>query len=568
MPQQAAVPVAQGNALWAIVQALFYTAFAAVSGSLSQLTLAPVFGSIPAAAQHDQILRWALLLAFLAKDAIMQYLPPNPKRYLPVVAFYVPMAQYFFSRDSNRIGASAGPAASESLTFFPLVLLSAICITDSLDVFPAFKRTSAVQVSVGLVVWLALSYSAPLITQYLASLPLLTDLPIPAEYFSRVNLQLATAAVAAPLAPSLLQFLAIPAIYHASNYNVHFGSNYHTSLLNATLRPRGWTLIDRQESNTGYISVLESMKDQYRVLRCDHSLLGGEWLPSPARIADGITNNEPIYAVFNILEAVRLVEIGGVKDKKTDSEKKALVIGAGIGTSPKALLAHGIDTTIVELDPVVHDFATRYFGLPTNHTAVLENALTWVQGGALAQGAYTRYDYIIHDVFTGGAEPLDLFTDSFLADLRSLLTPEGVIAINYAGDVGMSPAKQVLNTISNVFEGRCRLFRDLPAEGENGDFSNMVIFCVNPAAQRAAEGFSFRKPVDADFLGTVSRQNYLLPRSDLELRFPTQEELVNEKVQTITKSTVNSFKKEQLKSAERHWKIMREVIPPFVWENW
>ena len=568
MPRHPAVPAQQANLLWAIFQALFYTAFAAISGSLSQLTLAPVYGSLPAAAQHDQIMRWALLLAFLAKDTIMQYLPPNPKRYLPVLAFYVPMAQFYFFRDSNRIGASAGPAASESLTYFPLVLLSAICITDSLDAFPAFKRAPAVQVSIGVVVWLFLSYSGPFITQYVASLPLLTDLPFPTEYLTRVNLQLATAAISAPLAPSLMQFLAIPAIYHATNYNVHFTSDYHTSLLNATLRPKGWTLVDRQESNTGYISVLESMNDQYRVLRCDHSLLGGEWLPSPERIADGITNNEPIYAVFNILEAVRLVEIGGVKDKKSDSEKKALVIGAGIGTSPKALLAHGIDTTIVELDPVVHDFATKYFGLPANHTAVLQDALTWVGSGAVARGVYTRYDYIIHDVFTGGAEPLELFTDSFLVDLRSLLTPEGVIAINYAGDVGMSPSKQVLNTINSVFEGRCRLFRDLPAEGENGDFSNMVIFCVNPAAKQVAQGFSFRKPIDADFLGTVSRQNYLLPRSDLELQFPTQEEMSKERVQNITLATANNFKKEQLKSAERHWKIMREVVPPFVWENW
>lgn len=40
-----------------------------------------------------------------------------------------------------------------------------------------------------------------------------------------------------------------------------------------------------------------------------------------------------------------------------------------------------------------------------------------------------KYDYIVHDVFTGGAEPLELFTLEFLRDLKSLLKEDGVIAI-------------------------------------------------------------------------------------------------------------------------------------------
>jgi len=34
--------------------------------------------------------------------------------------------------------------------------------------------------------------------------------------------------------------------------------------------------------------------------------------------------------------------------------------GLGIGTTPSALMSHGIETTIVEIDPVVHEFATKY----------------------------------------------------------------------------------------------------------------------------------------------------------------------------------------------------------------
>jgi len=89
-------------------------------------------------------------------------------------------------------------------------------------------------------------------------------------------------------------------------------------------------------------------------------------------------------------------------------------------------MQHGIDTTIVEIDPAVHDFATKYFALPTGHTRVIEDAVSYASKQAQAG---VKYDYVVHDVFTGGAEPVDLFTYEFLQDLHTLLKPGGVIAI-------------------------------------------------------------------------------------------------------------------------------------------
>ena len=49
---------------------------------------------------------------------------------------------------------------------------------------------------------------------------------------------------------------------------------------------------------------------QYRMMRCDHSLLGGEWLLTDRRRkSEGWEVSEPIYAVFELLEAVRLMEL-------------------------------------------------------------------------------------------------------------------------------------------------------------------------------------------------------------------------------------------------------------------
>lgn len=100
--------------------------------------------------------------------------------------------------------------------------------------------------------------------------------------------------------------------------------------------------------------------------------------------------------------------------------------GLGIGTTPAALMEHGIDTTVVEIDPVVYTFASKYFSLPKGHTAIIADAVTYAS--QLAKTEH-KFDYVVHDVFTGGAEPVDLFTFEFVQDLHAILKPGGVIAI-------------------------------------------------------------------------------------------------------------------------------------------
>jgi len=78
----------------------------------------------------------------------------------------------------------------------------------------------------------------------------------------------------------------------------------------------------------------------------------------------------------------------------------------------------------------------------------------------------------------------------------------------------------------------------------------------------------FRAPVEADYLGTVSRRHYLAPKKALELKFPTEEEMEEETVKTLTVDNLSEFEKKQIESAKRHWKIMRLVVPDFVWELW
>jgi len=391
------------------------------------------------------------------------------------------------------------------------------------------------------------------------------------DLLNPIQLQLVLAVAYVLLARSKWTILIVPALLHTSFRNPHFHAARTFSLLDQTLRAHNWTILDRSWSNTGYISVLENVDLQYRALRCDHSLLGGEWQITEARRAEGWTVNEPIFAVFDMLEAVRLIEM---EPMIPDREAHALIIGLGIGTAPKAFFEHGIESVVLELDPVVEQYARKHFGLPREQRVEIADAVQWVSRTPKLQ----RFNYIIHDVFTGGAEPLALFTEKFLSNLRALLEVDGVIALNYAGTLNALLTTRALNTIYKVFDGQCRLFRESPAEDKSivssaatdDDFSNIVVFCRNSPGP-----ITFRNPIEADFLGSWSRRQHLLPKPESEIQFPRHRQGVAGEAQrseshpqVLKAGEEKSWLKQQAESAKRHWHVMRREIPDAVWELW
>lgn len=175
------------------------------------------------------------------------------------------------------------------------------------------------------------------------------------------------------------------------------------------------------------------------------------------------------------------------------------------------------------------------------------------------------YDYIIHDVFTGGVETLNLFTEEFLDNLRGLLTEDGTIAINYAGDLLLPIAASVVSTILTVFP-TCRIYRESAPVGPGAadDFTNMVLFC----RKSANEPLTFRKPTSADFLGTGARKDFLLPHHEIDVSaFGIDPKAVNETTR-INKKTIPTLARSQEKGRLGHWHVMRGVLPDAVWENW
>ncbi|MCJ1287806.1 hypothetical protein MMC26_007158 [Xylographa opegraphella] len=570
-------PVGSQTTAQLLMKALELIVLGAAYSTVSQLCLSPVYGSIPPSLHHSRITMAAVFAAWLAKSAMGAYIRNDIVNLLPVFAFMIPPIQFFLFQHSEEMGPIYGPLVTELVTYFPLAALSmyaAAVVIENVDLSRFDDRVQN---------------SGPAVATYFVftATEKLTDSYIRQNVgsgliFTRAGLQFVAATFYALLLPSRAIVFAVLPILHSASVNIHVPLDHTTSVLNDTLHTHNYSLVARQESLTGYVSVLDNLQDNFRVMRCDHSLLGGEWTPPTTY---GRQVKEPIYSVFTLLEAVRLVETESGKKQPVNLENetnalvmyvaiqmitidnaKSAISGLGIGTTPAALIAHGISTTIIEIDPVVHSFATQYFALPTNHTSIIEDATSFVDRARLDGSEHHSYDYIIHDVFTSGAEPASLFTQEFIQGVSDLLKPEGVVAINYAGDLALPSARLVVNTIKSVFPS-CRLFReenepstDLSSgeQPSSQDFTNMVLFC-----RKTTEPFSFRAAAEADCLGSQARRSHLQPKHEIAADF-----FGDGPGKVLRRGKTEALQRWQRESAVGHWRIMRKVLPAVVWESW
>jgi spermidine synthase len=115
--------------------------------------------------------------------------------------------------------------------------------------------------------------------------------------------------------------------------------------------------------------------------------------------------------------------------------KRALMIGLGGGTIANALrqAVPGLALELVELDPAVIRVAGRYFGFePGNFASVVaEDGRVFVKRAG-REGK--RYDLIVLDAFDHQYVPEHMMTREFFAEVKALLTENGVVAANsFAG---------------------------------------------------------------------------------------------------------------------------------------
>ncbi|MBM4207814.1 MAG: SAM-dependent methyltransferase [Gammaproteobacteria bacterium] len=204
-------------------------------------------------------------------------------------------------------------------------------------------------------------------------------------------------------------------------------------------------VLSERESLYGYVRVIDQESKNLRFLTSDASMIGA------ANITDG-ANRLTYQDIVALIPAIK------------PSIKKTLLIGQGAGHMAMALQQkYSIVVDTLEIDPAVAEAASTYFGFKPNGKAVIGDARYEIRH------LTGPYDLIIHDCFTGGSEPSHLLTVETLQQLKGLLSPDGMLALNFVGfgeGEGQRGLASVSHTLKQVFAEQS-LYISEPGEAFN-----------------------------------------------------------------------------------------------------
>jgi spermidine synthase len=174
--------------------------------------------------------------------------------------------------------------------------------------------------------------------------------------------------------------------------------------------------------------------------------------------------------------------------------RRVLVIGVGGGSIPMALVQWLPQARIeaVDIDPAVISVAERYFGLRSDARlrTIAADGREYVRQ---ARRAGRRYDAVLLDAFDNDGIPPALFDRSFLADVRGLLSAEGVFLANtFAGSASYaaesSSAEAVFGTFLNIKLGGVADGNRLLVASRGPLPAPATLLAVPPARQAAFDG--------------------------------------------------------------------------------
>lgn len=111
--------------------------------------------------------------------------------------------------------------------------------------------------------------------------------------------------------------------------------------------------------------------------------------------------------------------------------ERVLILGLGGGTLSNVLhqISPKSEIIAVDIDPVVKELAVEYFDYQENDQVKTEikDGRVYVKRALLNK---QKFDWIILDAFNGDYIPEHLMTKEFLTEVKSLLSPNGLITAN------------------------------------------------------------------------------------------------------------------------------------------
>lgn len=208
----------------------------------------------------------------------------------------------------------------------------------------------------------------------------------------------------------------------------------------------GSKVVFEQETHYGWVRVVDQPDRGIRWLMSGGSTIGAEDI----RTGAGLLGYQKVV---------------GYLPRFNPAGDEALLVGLGSGHLVSVYEQFGVRTDSIEIDPAVAYAADRYFSFQPTGDVIVGDARYQIKQ------LNKRYDFIIHDCFTGGAEPIHLLSLEMFQELKAKLKPGGVLALNFVGltlEGEEAPVEAVAHTLDQVFEHR-RTFVSSP-EATFNDF--------------------------------------------------------------------------------------------------
>jgi spermidine synthase len=154
--------------------------------------------------------------------------------------------------------------------------------------------------------------------------------------------------------------------------------------------------------------------------------------------------------------------------------RSALFIGLGPGAVVNAYQQRGIQSDVVDIDPLVVHMAEKHFFFRPQRPVIVAD------GRTVLREAGPQYDAILMDVFNGDITPGHLLSKEAIAQVRGRLSPDGVFAMNLIGS--LAPDARLLPAMVRTLRTQFReviafpLFDTSKPETASG---NLVILASN-----------------------------------------------------------------------------------------
>lgn len=276
----------------------------------------------------------------------------------------------------------------------------------------------------------------------------------------------------------------------------------------------GFNVLHEQESIYGWVRVVDDERKGFRLLLSDSSVL------SAVEKARG-----------HSLLGYQVI-LGLVPPLFRPEASQALLIGLGGGHVARDLKAKGLATDTIEIDPVVADAAKNYFNFQPTGEFLVGDARYEVKK------LKKRYDFIIHDCFTGGSEPTHMLTVEMLSGLKAMLNEQGILALNYVGFTqgeGANAVTSVYKTLATLFP-HIRVFTT-----EKGEFTDFIFLASSGGIE-----FDRDKPELARPIQWLSEHEYAMTDAG----------------GIVISDDYNPMESMQVRKAESYRKIFMERIAP------